>query len=305
MKITVAKHSGFCFGVKRAIDIAREVAAHNKGKTYVPGQLVHNEQVIQELEEENIEFVDSLEKIPEGATTVLRAHGEPGTTYKNLEAKNITVSSNLKDATCPLVTLVHNVAIKLKNEGYDVAIFGKHDHPESIGTSYHIKGKNTYIIEKPDQHQEYLAYLEKNNIAKAAIISQTTMSVHGYKQLIENLNKEKKFSQIPLSLATLDSDFGWVDTICNPTKQRQLGTEELAKEADIMVVIGGLHSSNSKELAAKCRALGVETHYVQNPDQIEEKWFQDKKHIGVSAGASTPDVLIESVVEHIKGLIQS
>ena len=304
--IHIAKHSGFCFGVRRAIDIAKEVSAKAKGTTYVYGQLVHNERVINDLQNQGIVFIEDIKNIPAGATTVLRAHGEPGTTYQLLQEKDIIPSTSLTDATCPLVTLVHNVAIKLKHQGYDVAIFGKADHPESIGTAYHLKGKDTYIIEKPniDYAREYVDYLKEHHIKKAALVSQTTMSVHGYKQLVDHLNSliDGQFKPIPLSLVDINTDFGYVDTICNPTKQRQSGTEELARKVEVMVVIGGLHSSNSKELAQKAKELGVETHYIQSAEQVKKEWFSGKKEIGVSAGASTPDILIDEVVDAIKVL---
>ena len=149
-EIKVAKHAGFCFGVKKAIEIAEEVAQSNSGKTYVYGQLVHNEKVIKDLENKGIIFVENINDIPQNAVTVLRAHGEPGTTYQILEEKSIIKGKNLNDAVCPLVTLVHNTAIKLKNNGYEVILFGKCNHPEAIGTSYHLKGKDTFIVEYPE-----------------------------------------------------------------------------------------------------------------------------------------------------------
>ncbi len=300
--IKVAKNSGFCFGVKKAIEIAEEVAEKN-GKTYVLGQLVHNERVIADLENKGIVFVDDINEIPQNAITVLRAHGEPGTTYKILRDKSITKGANLNDATCPLVTLVHNVAIKLKNNDYEVIIFGKHDHPESIGTSYHLKGKDTFIVENAEDSDLVVDYINKTNYEKYAIISQTTMSVYGYKKLIEDINSkliDGKFDEIPLNLRDLTKKYGFVDTICNPTKQRQSGTEELAKESDIMIIIGGLNSSNSKELYAKCKEIGVESHFIQVSEQINPKWFEGKEKIGVTAGASTPDYLIWEVVNKIK-----
>ena len=305
MKISVAKNAGFCFGVKKAIQIAEEVASNNENPTYVYGQLVHNETVIENLKNRGIIFAETIEDIPDNAITVLRAHGEPGTTYKKLRKKFITAGKNLNDATCPLVTLVHNVAKKLKSNGYEVILFGKADHPEAIGTSFHIHGKDTFIVNEPEEAGLVVDYIKKNNFEKAALISQTTMSVYGYKKLIENINKlmhNNKFEEIHLSLKGLDKKFGYVDTICNPTKQRQLGTEELAKEADIMIVIGGKNSSNSKELAHKCKEQGVETHFIQTEDQLESKWFKGKRHIGVTAGASTPDGTISNVVEKIKEL---
>ena len=302
--IKVAKNSGFCFGVKKAIEIAQEVAENNTGKsTYVLGQLVHNERVIDDLEKKGIVFVDNIQEIPQNAITVLRAHGEPGTTYQVLEKKEITKGNNLNDATCPLVTLVHNVAIKLKNSGYEVIIFGKANHPESIGTSYHLKGKDTFIVENAEDSDLVIDYLNKNNYEKYAIISQTTMSVYGYKKLIEDINSKLtggKFEDIPLNLRDLTKKYGYVDTICNPTKQRQSGTEELARESDVMVVIGGLNSSNSKELYAKCKEIGVESHFIQSAGQLKKEWFDAKEKIGVTAGASTPDYLIDEVVERIK-----
>ena len=306
VEIKVAKNSGFCFGVKKAIEIAEEVAQKNNGhSTYVLGQLVHNERVIDDLENKGIVFVDDINNIPQNEITVLRAHGEPGTTYQVLEQKEITKGKNLNDATCPLVTLVHNVAIKLKNNGYEVIIFGKHDHPESIGTSYHLKGKDTFIVENAEDSDLVIDYINKNNYEKYAIISQTTMSVYGYKKLIEDINLQLnsgKFEEIPLNLRDMTKKFGYVDTICNPTKQRQSGTEELARESDVMIVIGGLNSSNSKELYAKCKEIGVESYFIQSSEQINKKWFSGKEKIGVTAGASTPDYLIDEVVEKIKKL---
>tara|TARA_Y100000310_G_scaffold78181_1_gene74806 strand:- start:4775 stop:5713 length:939 start_codon:yes stop_codon:yes gene_type:complete len=303
MEISVAKHAGFCFGVKKAIDVAEETAAKNDGdKTYVHGQLVHNERVIDDLQKKGIEFVDDIKDIPENAVTVLRAHGEPGTTYEKLKEKNIVVDGKLNDATCPLVTLVHNVAIKLKNNGYEVIIFGKKNHPESIGTSYYIKGNDTFIVEHQEDAASVVDYINKNNFSKIALISQTTMSVTGYKELIDNINKisENKFEELHLNLKDLDKNFVFVDTICNPTKQRQSDTEEIAKKADVMIVIGGKNSSNSKELAAKSKEFGVETYFIQSADQVEKEWFNSKGYIGVTAGASTPDVTINEVVDRIK-----
>ncbi|MBI2651328.1 4-hydroxy-3-methylbut-2-enyl diphosphate reductase [Candidatus Woesearchaeota archaeon] len=302
MEILVAKHAGFCFGVKKAIEIAEQTALKNKGKAYVYGQLVHNERVIKDLQKKGINFVENIDEIPDNEVTVLRAHGEPGTTYQRLKQKSILQGSNLYDATCPLVTLVHNVAIKLKNNGYEVIIFGKKNHPESIGTSYCIKGKDTFIAENPEDAVFIVEHIKKNDFKKAAIISQTTMSVSGYKQLIENVNKlsNSKFEQMHLSLNDVSKPFVFVDTICNPTKQRQYDTEEIAQKADIMIVIGGKNSSNSKELAAKSKELNVETYFIQSASQIRKEWFEGKQKIGVTAGASTPDVTISEVVDKIK-----
>lgn len=304
MEIMVAKHAGFCFGVKRAIDIAEEVARNNKDKTYVYGQLVHNERVIEDLEKKGIEFVDEMEDIPENSVTVLRAHGEPGTTYQELRQKNIVKNSNLNDATCPLVTLVHNVAIKLKNNGYEVVLFGKKDHPEAIGTSYHIRGKDTFVVENPEDYMDVVGHIRKNNLSKVAIISQTTMSVNGYKELIENTNNhfDGKFEELHLSMRDMSRPFIFVDTICNPTKQRQTDTEEIAKNAEVMIVIGGKNSSNSKELAEKSKEFGVETHFIQDSGQLKRGWVAGREKIGVTAGASTPDITINEVVERIRQL---
>ena len=305
MEIKVAKHAGFCFGVKKAIEIAEDVAQNNQGKTYVYGQLVHNEKVIKDLENKGIIFAESLDEIPRGAVTVLRAHGEPGTTYQILEQKSILKDKNLNDATCPLVTLVHNVAIKLKQNGYEVMLFGKSNHPEAIGTSYHLRGKDTFIVENPEDFESVIGHINKNNFEKVAIISQTTMSVYGYAKLIENINNalDEKFVEIPLSMKNLGIKYGFVDTICNPTKQRQSDTDELAKECDIVVVIGGKNSSNSKELYAKCKEFGVESYFIQSEEQLKKEWFDGKEKIGVTAGASTPDYLINEVVDKTKEIV--
>jgi len=301
-EIKVAKHAGFCFGVKKAIEIAEEVASGNPENTYVLGQLVHNEKVIKNLEGKGIIFVEDINEIPQNAVTVLRAHGEPGTTYQILEQKSITKGKNLNDATCPLVTLVHNVAIKLKNNGYEVILYGKKNHPEAIGTSYHLKGKDTFIVEHEDDYRNVTNYIKDNDFDKIAVISQTTMSVFGYKKLIENINNsmKEKFAEIPLSMKNLDVKYGFVDTICNPTKQRQSDIGELAEDCDLIIVIGGKNSSNSKELHAKAKEFGIESYFIQSAEQVEKKWFSGKLKIGVTAGASTPDYLIDEVVERIK-----
>ena len=302
MEISVVKHAGFCFGVKRAIGIAEKVVSKNDGKTYVYGQLVHNERVIDELEKKGIEFVEDISEIPEKAITVLRAHGEPETTYKQLQTKGINKITTLNDATCPLVTLVHNVAIKLKNNNYEVILFGKKNHPEAIGTSYHIKGSNTFIVESADDASKVIEHIIKNNFGKVAIISQTTMSVDGYAKLIENINKisDKNFEELHLSMDGMSEPYVFVDTICNPTKQRQSGTEETAKKSDVMIVVGGKNSSNSKELVAKCKELGVESHFIQAAEELQKEWFKDKERAGVTAGASTPDITIKEVADEIK-----
>lgn len=306
VEIKVAKHAGFCFGVKKAIEVAEEVAQNNNGSTYVLGQLVHNEKVIKKLEDKGIIFVENINDIPQNAVTVLRAHGEPGTTYEILNQKSITKGNKLNDATCPLVTLVHNVAIKLKNSGYEVILYGKHNHPEAIGTSYHLKGKDTFIVEHEDDYEEIIDYLKKNSFEKIAIISQTTMSVYGYAKLIENINKnfEKKFVEIPLALKNLDIKYGFVDTICNPTKQRQSDVDELAQDCDLIIVIGGLNSSNSKELYVKAKEYGIESYFIQSAEQFQKEWLDGKKKVGVTAGASTPDYLIDEVVERIKEIVR-
>ena len=302
MEIKVAKHAGFCFGVKKAIEIAEEVAQDNSSATYVLGQLVHNEKVIKNLESKGIIFVEDVNEIPQNAVTVLRAHGEPGTTYQILGQKSIAKGKNLNDATCPLVTLVHNVAIKLKNAGYEVILYGKHNHPEAIGTSYHLRGKDTFIVEHEDDYLNVIKYLQNKDFGKIAIISQTTMSVFGYKKLIDSINQNfsHKFVEIPLALKNLDIKYGFVDTICNPTKQRQSDVDELAKDCDAIIVIGGKNSSNSKELYAKAREFGIESYFIQSEEQLQKEWFMGKEKIGVTAGASTPDYLINEVVERIK-----
>jgi 4-hydroxy-3-methylbut-2-enyl diphosphate reductase len=301
MNIIVAKHAGFCSGVKRAIETTEETALNDKA--YVYGQLVHNERVIEDLEKKGIKFVEDIDDIPENAVTVLRAHGEPGITYQKLKQKNIS-GEKLKDATCPLVKLVHSAAIKLKNNGYEVVIFGKKNHPESIGTSCYIRGKDTFIAENPDDASDVIDYINKNNFGKVAIISQTTMSVKGYNKLVQNINKSfnNKFEQLPLNLKDLSKPFVFVDTICNPTKQRQADTEEIAKKADVMIVIGGKNSSNSKELVVKCKELNVETYFIQSAEELKKEWFTDKEYIGVTAGASTPDITINEVIGKIKNI---
>ena len=146
-------------------------------------------------------------------------------------------------------------------------------------------------------------YINRTNYEKYALISQTTMSVFGYRQLIDDINskmKDGKFEEIALNLRDLAKKFGYVDTICNPTKQRQSDIDELAQDRDIIIVIGGLNSSNSKELYTKSKEFGIESYFIQSAEQLKEEWFIGKEMIGVTAGASTPDYLIDEVEERIR-----
>ena len=275
MNITIAENAGFCFGVKRALDQIKKL--ENKKNIYVLGKLIHNPQVIEELQNNgisSIENIDNIGNIDKQSTIVISAHGIPDNTITDLKEKGF----NVIDSTCPLVTKVHNITKQKEKEGYTIIIFGDTDHTEVKG----IKGnlKNPIIISDLNQKNSF----DKNN--KYCLVSQTTQNVEKFNKLIEELTKSIKNMEV-------------YDTICIPTKKRQSSSVDLAKKSDLMLVIGGKISANTKKLAQRCSEFAT-TYHIETEKELKKEWFQGKEHIGITAGASTPQYIIDNVVKKIK-----
>lgn len=278
MRIIVGKESGFCFGVKRAVDGVKE-DVKNLDKLYCLGEIVHNEGVVSELENLGVKFVESLDEIENGANVAIRAHGVDEKTYKLAESKNLIV----KDYTCPKVAQIH-MKIKEKSEaGYTIILIGKKTHPETIGSAGYAK--NIYVIETIDEIESL------PELTHVFSIVQTTFSMSKYLE-IEKALKEKY------------SDIECLNTICASTKNRQEECANIAKEADFMIVVGGKNSSNTKKLYEVACANCENCIIIQ--DECDKKIEDCKNYdiIGIMSGASTPIETVQKIVEKINSLCE-
>lgn len=284
--IVVAEHSGFCHGVQKAVDKTLSVGENSDKPVYVLGQLIHNQQVIDHLDSKSIKTVSSLDEVPAGSMCVIRTHGAPPEVVEAAQAKGVDVS----DATCPDVRLVQNKAIQLAEEGYTVVIVGKAEHPEVIGINAHsarINGANIVAINRPDEIQEKLKDLPRRRIG---VVSQTTQMEEAFFDMVKELSKVAKELKV-------------FNTICPATYFRQNSALELAGKVDFMVVIGGKNSSNTTHLAEICLAQGTGTIHIETYKELEGcVALEQADRIGVTAGASTPDWLIQEVLAYLQAL---
>ncbi len=274
MKIETAKHSGFCFGVKRAIQIANETAQNNK-KTITLGPIIHNPQMVEFLRKKGIHSIDDINKISD-ETIIIRSHGITAENYKLLVEKDL----NIVDATCPFVKKAQEFAQKLTKDGYQLYILGEKDHPEVEALLSYIDD-SAVVITNPDVD------FKKPTQRKVALIAQTTQS-------------EEKFEGLAKKLIHFSEELYVVKTICNATILRQETTRNLSQKVDIMIVIGGKNSANTTRLAEIARAEGCTTFHIETEGELKEVWFKDVDNVGISAGASTPNWIINSVKEKIK-----
>jgi 4-hydroxy-3-methylbut-2-enyl diphosphate reductase len=276
MKIELASSYGFCFGVKRAIEIAE---AHKGSLTY--GPLIHNKDEITRLKEGfNIGLAQRLEEITTDKTVVIRTHGIPKEELEVLQSKKQKVI----DATCPYVTTPQNIVKKMSSEGYSVVIFGDAKHPEIKGVvSYANDREDAFIVLEPHE-------LEGLPLkGKVAVVSQTT-------------KKPEDFTKIVNALLPISKEVRVFNTICNATFENQDAASALAKRADVMIVIGGKHSSNTKQLHSISLRDCSDSYLIENEKELEGAWFEGKALCGISAGASTPDWIVQNVIKAIEVL---
>lgn len=278
MKIIVGRTAGFCYGVKRAVEGAKEEVKKNNKSIFCLGEIVHNKQVVEELKNEGIIFVEEIDQAK--GKTIIRAHGVPKEEYEKAKKMNI----NIIDYTCPNVLKIHEIANEYSKKGYYIFLCGNEKHPENIGTISYC-GNNFSIIEKEDDVYKALKNLKKSKLEKLLLISQTTYSLEKFRIIEEIIGNE------------LDKNTKLVvkNTICKATEFRQKETEEISKNVDCMIIIGGNNSSNTKKLYEianrNCKnCICIET--VEDLDLAELRKY-DK--IGIMAGASTPKKSIEEV----------
>ncbi len=278
MKILLAKDAGYCFGVRDAVDLAYETAKKH-GDVYMLGHIVHNENVVNALDGAGAKVVDTLEEVPDGKPILFRAHGTSVDTWGDAKSKDM----NIVDATCPLVWEIHEEVKKLESEGRKIIIVGDHGHDEVVGIASQVK--DPIIVATPEE----AAALRKTK--RAGVVSQSTQTIENVQEII-NIIMTKVF------------DLRFVNTICFPTKRNQTQIKELAKQCDVMIVIGSFTSANSKRLTALAKERNQNSYQVTCADDIKSDWLKNAEVVGVSAGASTPDSIIDEVLTKIKEIGQ-
>ena len=274
MKILLAKDAGYCFGVRDAVNLAYDTAKKH-GDVYMLGDIVHNESVVADLNKAGAKVVKNIDEVPDGKPILFRAHGTSVETWKNAQSKDM----NIIDATCPLVEEIHDEVKKLSKEGRKIIVIGDHGHDEVVGIASQVS--DAIIVSNIEEA------MELRKMKKAGVVSQST-------QTIENVQK------IISIIMTKVYDLNFVNTICFPTKRNQNQIKDLAKQCDVMIVIGSFTSANSKRLTLLAEEINDRSYQVTNADEIKIEWFTGAKTVGLSAGASTPDNIIDDVLNKIK-----
>ena len=275
MEVLLSSPRGFCAGVVRAIDVVDICLRKFGPPVYVKHQIVHNPYVVNDLERRGAITVEDVDEIPEGSLVVFSAHGSPPEDFVKAKARDLKVI----DAVCPLVTKVHNEAKKYHREGKKVVLVGHKGHQEVRGTMGQVE--MTLIDDISD---EALAELDADQ--EVAVLTQTTLSVGDTAEAIDAIRK--KFPD-----AVIRND------ICYATTNRQDAVTKMADTVDLVLVIGAENSSNCNRLREVAESLGVESYLINGPEEINPSWLEGKKRVGITSGASTPEVLVESVIEHL------
>ena len=277
MEIRLASSYGFCFGVKRAIKIAEKSQG---SATY--GPLIHNTDEINRLKEGfNVGLADNMKEAERYDSIVIRTHGIPKNELAQLEAEGKQIS----DATCPFVTTPQQIVEKMSEEGYSIVIFGDENHPEIKGViSYAKDQRDAFVVLDQDE----LKTLPLKS--KVAIVAQTTRKPADFMKIVDALILQTKEVRV-------------FNTICNATFENQDAAASLAKEADIMIVIGGKNSSNTKQLYSICKNYCPDSYLIENEQELQAEWFQNKNLCGISAGASTPDWVVQNVIDNIEKIL--
>lgn len=281
MKITVAGSAGFCFGVRRAVDEVYNQIAHGEKPVYTFGPVIHNEQVMQELESKGVSVVDSLEDLAQiesdSGTLIIRAHGVSRKTEEKMRNSGL----HIIDTTCPFVKKIHAIVQEKSREGLSVIIAGNPDHPEVKGIRGWAEGP-VYIVETPEE----MKALELPEGAFAVLVAQTTFNLLKFEYIVEIFSQKRYYNTV-------------VNTVCNATTKRQAEARRIAAEVDAMLVIGGRHSSNTQKLYEICKAGCKNTYFIETLVDLETIPFQSFCHVGITAGASTPNQIIEEVQEKL------
>ena len=276
-KIIVTQNAGFCFGVERATKIAFDAAREHEDDIYTLGPIIHNPQVVSDLESEGVIAKNDLNEINDG-TVIIRSHGVTSDVMAEVARRNL----NVLDATCPYVKKAQKNAERLSGEGYAVLIVGDAKHPEVQGIVSYVKGE-VFVAASVDDLKEM------PDFKKIGIVAQTTQS-------------HDNFNKIVNACVEMAEDVNVCNTICGATGVRQEESVELAGKVDCMIVIGGFSSANTKRLTDLCLAIQPNTHHVETVLDLEESWFESAERVGITAGASTPSEIIEDVRKKVAKL---
>ncbi|MDK4698296.1 4-hydroxy-3-methylbut-2-enyl diphosphate reductase [Kingella negevensis] len=279
--ITLANPRGFCAGVDRAISIVERALEEFGAPIYVRHEVVHNKFVVDNLRNKGAIFIDDLADVPEGATLIYSAHG----VSKAVQAEAAARGFRVFDATCPLVTKVHKEVARLDEQDYQIVMIGHAGHVEVEGTMGQLPDGEMLLVEKPED----VAKLVVNNPDKLAYVSQTTLSVDETKDIIAALNARFPNIKNPHK-----------EDICYATTNRQKAVKDLAAECDIVIVVGSPTSSNSNRLREVAAGLGTDAYMVDNASFLQREWFEGKNKVGLTAGASAPEVLVQEVIKQIQ-----
>lgn len=286
-QIVLANPRGFCAGVDRAIIIVEQALEKFGAPIYVRHEVVHNKFVVDELRSKGAVFVEDLDEIPAGSTVIFSAHGVSKAVRAEAEARGLTAY----DATCPLVTKVHIEVEKMRKAGMEIIMIGHKGHPEVEGTMGQVESdqvnNSMYLVETPED----VAQLSVRNPDKLAYVTQTTLSLDDAAKVIDALQTRFPNIHAPKS-----------DDICYATQNRQDAVKLMAKDCDLVIIVGSPNSSNSNRLREVAQNQGVEAYMVDNASFLKSEWLTNKKKIGVSAGASAPEILVQEVIAKLQQL---
>lgn len=286
IRVQLANPRGFCAGVDRAIDIVNRALDIHGAPIYVRHEVVHNRTVVETLRSRGAIFVDELEEVPDDSIVIFSAHGVSKAVRKEADERKLTVF----DATCPLVTKVHMEVVRYSRNGQECVLIGHAGHPEVEGTmgQYdYSQGGDIYLVE----NEEDVEKLEVKNPEDLAFVSQTTLSVDDTARIIDALRKKFPAIQGPRK-----------DDICYATQNRQDAVKQLALENDLVLVVGSPSSSNSNRLRELAERCGAKAFLIDNADEVDPAWLEGVRSVGVTAGASAPEILVQQVVAKLQGL---
>ncbi len=283
IKVLLANPRGFCAGVDRAIEIVERALNMHGAPIYVRHEVVHNRFVVEDLEKKGAVFVENLEEVPQESILIFSAHGVSHAVRREAAARKLKIF----DATCPLVTKVHVEVAKMRKEGKEIIMIGHQGHPEVEGTMGQVEGndKGMYLVETEDDVTNLQVRDEKN----LTYVTQTTLSVDDAARVIDALKKRFPAITGPKK-----------DDICYATQNRQDAVKKMVRNCDLVIVVGSPNSSNSNRLCEVARNANVEAYMVDRAEQLQETWLVGKKCIGITAGASAPEILVQQVLARLK-----
>jgi 4-hydroxy-3-methylbut-2-enyl diphosphate reductase len=280
-KIFLLKPRGFCAGVVRAIDVVKIALDLYGPPVYVRKEIVHNKHVVDELREAGAIFVEELDEVPVGARAIFSAHGVAPSVRRQAKERRLDVI----DATCPLVTKVHLEAVRFARDGYSIVLIGHKDHDEVIGTLGEVPGR-THLVETVEDVDR----LELPDSTRVRYLTQTTLSLDETRDLIGRLKERFPHLQGPPA-----------QDICYATQNRQMAVRAISEAIDLLLVVGSENSSNSKRLVEVGDNFGVRSHLVNDCSEVDTAWFEGVKNVGVTAGASAPEHLVQELIEFLRG----